>query len=100
MNPSQEISRELQQAIDAEIEALEESIRALKLRRNTLSPISCLPPEVLVAIFTILCVPSTPQGGMPDHHLARHSVTSVINGARLPSINASCGVTSISPPSV
>lgn len=60
MIPSQEISRELQQAIDAKIEALEESIHALKLRRNTLSPFSRLPPEVLAAIFTILCVPSTP----------------------------------------
>jgi hypothetical protein len=78
MNPSQENSRErLQQAIDAEIKALEVStgIRALRLRRNALSPISTLPPEVFAAIFFLLC-PSSPDRN-PDHHLARFRVSHV-----------------------
>ncbi|KAH9037668.1 hypothetical protein EDB85DRAFT_592404 [Lactarius pseudohatsudake] len=43
-----------QQAIDAEIRPLEESIRALKLRRNTFAPISSLPHEVIATIFSFL----------------------------------------------
>ncbi|KAG2132780.1 hypothetical protein DEU56DRAFT_812004 [Suillus clintonianus] len=37
--------------IDDEIVALEERMRALRIRRNSLSPISSLPPEILGAIF-------------------------------------------------
>jgi hypothetical protein len=59
MSASQANSRELlQQAIDAEIQSLgvsDESVRELKLRRNALSPISSLPPEVFAAIFFLLC---------------------------------------------
>ena len=52
MNPSKPNSCEYQrQAIDAEITALEESIRVLKHRRNALAPISSLPTEVIDAIF-------------------------------------------------
>ena len=72
MKPTQEDSRERsQRAIDAEIKALEIStgIRALRLRRNALSPISTLPPEVLTAIFSLLCPQSSDEN--PDHHLAR-----------------------------
>ena len=48
-------SREYQlQAIDAEIKSLEESIRALRRRRNTLTLISSLPTEVIITIFTLL----------------------------------------------
>jgi hypothetical protein len=43
-----------QQAIDAEIKSMEESLRALRQRRNTLSPISSLPTEVIAAIFYLL----------------------------------------------
>ena len=51
-------SREyLQQAIDAEIKSLEESIRLLKSRRNALTPISSLPTEVISTIFSLLRVP-------------------------------------------
>jgi hypothetical protein len=89
MNPSQENSREcLQQAIDADIQILEESIRALKLRRNALSPISSLPPEMFAAIFSILCLPGTsPLGGKPDHHLARLSVSHVCHRWREIALN-------------
>jgi hypothetical protein len=88
MIPSQENSRErLQQAIDAEIKALEEStgIRALRLRRNALSPISTLPPEVFTAIFSLLC-PSSPDIN-PDHHLARLCVSHVCHHWREISLN-------------
>ncbi len=57
MNPSQANSREYQQqAIDAEIKSLEESILALR-RRNALVPVSSLPPEVIAVIFSFLRVP-------------------------------------------
>ncbi|SRR6266702_2702786 len=47
----------LRQAIDAKIKSLEGSIRALRLRRNALAPISSLPTEVIAAIFSFLRVP-------------------------------------------
>ncbi|KAH9170608.1 hypothetical protein EDB89DRAFT_1276058 [Lactarius sanguifluus] len=74
MNPSQENSRENQrQAIDVEIRLLQESLRALRLRRNALAPISSLPPELFAAIFSFLRLP--PSGtillGMePDRQLS------------------------------
>ncbi|KAG1822176.1 hypothetical protein EV424DRAFT_811970 [Suillus variegatus] len=40
-----------QTEIDNELEALEERMRALRTRRNTFSPISSIPPEILGAIF-------------------------------------------------
>ena len=55
-----------QQAIDAEIRSLEESIRALKCRRNALAPISSLPTEVIIVIFSYLRLPSTsPFSSLP-----------------------------------
>ncbi|KAH9004775.1 hypothetical protein EDB86DRAFT_3201255 [Lactarius hatsudake] len=55
MDPTQANTREYQQqAVDAEIKSLEGSIRALKLRRNALTPISSLPTEVIAAIFSML----------------------------------------------
>ena len=55
-----------QQAIDAEIKSLEESLRALRQRRNTLSPISSLPTEVIATIFSLARLP----GGRPDIRVA------------------------------
>ncbi|KAF8165560.1 hypothetical protein B0H34DRAFT_689570 [Crassisporium funariophilum] len=49
----QEIAR-LEDAIRQEIARLEDAIRALKFRRNKLSPISCLPPELLSRIFSFI----------------------------------------------
>ncbi|KAH9169902.1 hypothetical protein EDB89DRAFT_1888493 [Lactarius sanguifluus] len=70
MDPSQANSREYQQqAVDAEIKSLERSIRALKLRRNALTPISSLPTEVIAAIFSILRLVAssfTTLGESPD----------------------------------
>ncbi|KAF8262926.1 hypothetical protein EI94DRAFT_1742155 [Lactarius quietus] len=81
MDPSQENSREhLQQAIDAEIESLRESIRALRLRRNALSPVSSLPPEVFTAIFSFLCLPGTSSLDEKSdyrYHLARLRISHV-----------------------
>ncbi|KAH9161214.1 hypothetical protein EDB89DRAFT_755144 [Lactarius sanguifluus] len=59
MIPSRVNSREYQrQTIDTEIRSLEGFIRALKLRRNALAPISSLPPEVLAAIFSFVRLPN------------------------------------------
>ena len=88
MNSNQENSRgHLQHGIDAEIKALEEStgIRALRLRRNALSPISTLPLEVFTAIFSLLC-PSSPDRN-PDHHLARLRVSHVCHQWRQIALN-------------
>ena len=66
MDPSQPNSRECQlQAIDAEIKSLEESIRALRRRRNALAPISSPPTEVITAIFYALRVPVAPSPLIP-----------------------------------
>ena len=53
-----------QQTIDAEISSLEESLRALRRRRNTLSPISSLPAEIIAAIFILARLPGS--DGRPD----------------------------------
>jgi len=45
---------EARSIIDRDIARLEESIRALKSRRNELSPISRLPPEILCSIFSFI----------------------------------------------
>ena len=93
MSPSQGNPREpfserlqLQQAIDAEIKSLEESIRELRLRRNALSPISSLPPEVFAAIFSFLCLPAL-EGEMSDHHQARLLVSHVCHQWRQIALN-------------
>ena len=49
----------LRQAIDAEIKSLERSIRVLRLRRNALAPISSLPTEVMLTIFSLMHAPRT-----------------------------------------
>ena len=68
------------QVIDAEIKSLEESIRALRHRRNALAPVSSLPTEVIIAIFSILRLRGTPHlGKRPGCHpsLAWLNVTHV-----------------------
>jgi hypothetical protein len=93
MSPSQANSQErfweslqLQQAIDSEIKSLEESIRELRLRRNALSPVSYLPPEVFAAIFSFLCLPAL-EGEMSDHHQARLLVSHVCHEWREIALN-------------
>ena len=54
MDTSSESSDHLRQAIDDEINSLEESTRVLKSRQNELVSISRLPPETLAAIFFFL----------------------------------------------
>jgi hypothetical protein len=51
------LNADLQKELDARIFALELELRDLKERRNALSPISCLPLEILCKIF-VLIVPS------------------------------------------
>jgi len=45
------LSSRAQTEIDAELTALKEIMRSLRTRRNSLSPISSIPPEILGAIF-------------------------------------------------
>jgi hypothetical protein len=52
----------LRQTINDEIKSLEASIRALKSRRNTLAPISRLPPETLATIFAFLSASAWNEG--------------------------------------
>ena len=67
---------------------MEESIRALSLRRNALSPISSLPPEIFEAIFTLLCLPAL-EGEMSDNsgHQARLLVSHVCHQWRQIALN-------------
>jgi hypothetical protein len=60
-----------QQVIDAEIKSLEESLRALRQRRNTLSPISTLPTEVIAAIFYLLREQPDIYLALPVAHVCR-----------------------------
>ena len=89
MNPSQANSRKcLQQSIDTEIKSLEESLQALKYRRNALSPVSSLHPELFAAIFSILCLPGTSsQDGKPDHHISQLRVSHVCHQWREIALN-------------
>ncbi|KAH9021620.1 hypothetical protein EDB85DRAFT_413120 [Lactarius pseudohatsudake] len=88
---NQENSWEYQrQAIDAEIRLLEESLRALKLRRNALAPISSLPPELFAAILSILRLPPSGTlllGGEPDRHLSWLNVAHVCHEWREVALN-------------
>ena len=59
--------------IDRDIARLEESIRALKSRRNELSPVSRLPPEVLCIIFSFI----------EDRNISHRSPESWINFSRV-----------------
>ena len=64
--------KSVEEAIHAEIKSLEDTIHGLTRRRNTLAPISSLPPEVIAAIFFLLRgvrLPD-PDHGLPESFLA------------------------------
>jgi hypothetical protein len=74
--------------MEESIQALKESIRTLKLRRNAHSPISSLPPEVFATIFSFACLPGIPSpGGKRDHNLARIHVSHVCHQWREIALN-------------
>ena len=73
----------LRQAIDDEINTLEESLRALKSRRNALAPISCLPPETLFEIFSFL----SPSANNEPFHLKWICVSHVCRQWRETALN-------------
>ncbi|KAH8992346.1 hypothetical protein EDB92DRAFT_1778722, partial [Lactarius akahatsu] len=78
------------QAIDAEIRSLEESLRALRRRRNALAPISSLPPELFATILSISRLPPSGTvllGGEPDRHLSWLSVAHVCHEWREVALN-------------
>jgi hypothetical protein len=89
MDPSKAKSWESQrQTIDTEIKSLEESIRALRHRRNALAPISFLPTEIFASVFSILRLSSPPllASGKQDH-LAWLRVTHVCHQWREIALN-------------
>jgi hypothetical protein len=71
------------------IKSLEESLRALKYRRNALSPVSSLLPELFAAIFSMLCLPGTSSqdGDLDYHHRARLRVSHVCHQWREIALN-------------
>ena len=75
----------VRQRIDDEIISLQESILALKSRRNALAPISRLPPETLAEIFSLLPSSWNKQVG----HLARIRVAHVCSRWRETALNHS-----------
>ena len=75
-----------QQAIDTEIESLEESIRELRCR-NSLAPISSLPTEIIAIIFSILRLSNAPLAGGKRDHLAWLRVTHVCHQWRWIALN-------------
>jgi hypothetical protein len=84
----EESIRALEESIRASVRALEHSIRASKTRRNALSPISSLPPEVFAAIFSFACLPGIPSlGGKPVHNLAPIHVSHVCHQWREIALN-------------
>ena len=73
----------LRQAIDAEINSLEQSIRVLKARRNALAPISRLPPESLAAIFSFLPPSANDLKWICVSHVCRQWREAALNHPRL-----------------
>jgi hypothetical protein len=62
----------------------------LRLERNALAPVSSLPPEVLAAIFSFLCLHGKPTlGGKPGHNLARVRLSHVCHQWREIALNQS-----------
>ncbi len=88
MNPSQANSREYQrQAIDAEIKSLEESLQALRHRRNAFAPISSLPPEIFAAIFSFLRLTASGKTPLGTNHLVSLRVAHVCHQWREIALN-------------
>jgi hypothetical protein len=90
MSPSKTDSREfLRQGIDAEIKALEGSIRALRRRRNALAPVSSLPTEVILTIFSLSRAPTFIIPGIKPKPLRWLRVTHVCHQWREIALNQS-----------
>ena len=77
---------ETRRIIDRKIAHLEESIRALKSRRNELSPISRLPVEILCNIFKFSLTKSptrTPESWTNFSQVSQHWRSSALNAPEL-----------------
>ncbi|KAJ7247647.1 hypothetical protein B0H12DRAFT_1220298 [Mycena haematopus] len=62
----------VQRGLDQEIQKYQESIRALQYRRNALSPIGRLPPEMLSRIFIFCIRPDSHYWIKEVSHICRH----------------------------
>ena len=80
---------EMRSIIDRDIARLEESIRALKSRRNELSPIARLPVEILCNIFSLIednsifYLGRSPKSWINFSHVSRHWRSSALNAPEL-----------------
>ncbi|TFK60308.1 hypothetical protein BDN72DRAFT_805774 [Pluteus cervinus] len=68
---------ELRTKIDEEVAALSEHIRCLHTTRNTLAPVSSLPPEVLSRIFLLVRDSSANHGPSSRKYLEWLSITQI-----------------------
>ena len=87
MDPSQANSPEYQrQLIDAEIKLLEQSILELKYRRNALAPVSSLPTEIIIIIFSYLRLPSSSPAATSavSSLLPTKAIAELFSSSRLP----------------
>jgi F-box-like len=80
---STEFRNRLRQTVDDEITSLEDTLRTLKSHRNTLAPISRLPPEALAAIFSFVSSSALDESG----HLRWIRVTHVCRQWRQIALN-------------
>ena len=91
MDPGQANSPEYQrQLIDTEIKLLdsEESIRELKYRRNALAPVSSLPTEIIIIIFSYLHLPQRLPSSSPavSSLLPAKAITDLFSSSCLPGV--------------
>ena len=65
-------------AVDKEVDATRQLLRSLLTRRNTLAPVSLLPPEILARVFHLLALDEPPysceksSGWIRITHVCRH----------------------------
>ncbi|KAJ7504369.1 hypothetical protein B0H11DRAFT_1710232, partial [Mycena galericulata] len=69
---SAELVRAAQRQIDQDLQNHQESIRALQSRRNSLSPVGRLPPEMLSRIFLFCSDPGSLSWIKSVSHICRH----------------------------
>ncbi|KAJ6591565.1 hypothetical protein DFH09DRAFT_1358138 [Mycena vulgaris] len=69
---SQQLVQRAQRQIDQEIHKLSESVRALQSRRNALSPVGRLPPEILSRVFVFCSDPDSLMWVKEVSHISRH----------------------------
>ncbi|KAG5638349.1 hypothetical protein H0H81_000482 [Sphagnurus paluster] len=87
LSPHDLAAEKTRDAIDQELQRLEDSIRLLKSKRNILAPISRLPPEILSKIFAFRAAEAaegpSPLGWIKLTHVSRHWRAVALESPRL-----------------